>query len=276
VTPSAKSVERSARTSASFERAVRAGLVVYGGVHLLIAALAVKLATTGSHTSSQGALAQAADSAWGVPVIVVLVAGFAILAVWQAIAALVGYRHLPQRRRTLMRLGATCRLVSYAYFAVAVSQLAAHRGSDAKSGPSPRQASSDLLAQPAGRLALGVTGLVIVGIGVGLVVFGVRREFLDQIDHQGLDTPHRGAVITLGVTGYVAKGLAFVVVGALVTVAALTNNPRQSGGLDHSLERVLGHGWGTAAIAAFGVGVGCFGFFLLARAFLFRRATMTA
>src|SRR4051812_29592014 len=251
---------------------VRAGLVVYALLHLLIAALSIRLAFTGHHVTSQGALAQLAQAAWGVAVVVALAVGFAALSVWQLLAALVGYRHLTGRSRALMRAGAACRVVTYGYLAYAVAKLLVNRSS----GTSPRAASADLLAQPLGRILLGVTGLVIGGVGVGLIIFGGRGQFLSQIDEEGRSGQRRGPIVALGYVGYVAKGAAFVIVGALVCWAGVTDDPRQTGGLDQSLERLLGAGWGPAAVAVFGVGVGCFGLYLLARARHLRPRTLTA
>jgi hypothetical protein len=266
------------RSNLGFERMVRLGLVVYGLLHLLIAALSLRLALTGEATTSRGALAQVANDSWGLPVVLVLLAGFAGLTVWQLVAALVGYRDDEGRRRAVMRAGAACRVVTYGYLTYAIVGLLVHRHSpsQAGSGPSPRGASADVIAQPLGRLALGTTGLVIAGVGAGLAVFGATGQFLGQLGDDTRSGPRSRPIVALGYVGYIAKGAAFVVMGLLATWAGITDDPRKTGGLDQSLERLLGHTWGTAAIAAFGAGVGCFGLYLLARARYLRRSTLTA
>lgn len=276
MTVSADQVEQSLRGSTGFDRTVRAGLVVYALVHLLIAGLSLQLAFTDHRVTSQGALAQLAQNSWGVPVIVVLVAGFVALSLWQLLAACVGYRDLDARRRTLMRLGAACRVMTYAYCAYAILGVLVRRSSGSASGTSPRSASAELLAQPLGQVLLGVTGVVIACVGLGLIIFGMRGEFIAQLAPEASSQGRRYPIIVLGYIGYCTKGVAFVVVGVLVCWAGATDDPGQTGGLDHSLERLMGAAWGPSAVALFGAGLGCFGLYLLARARHLRRRTLTA
>jgi Domain of Unknown Function (DUF1206) len=275
VTVSADDVERSLRTSTGFDRTVRAGLVVYALLHLLVAGLSFQLVFTGQRVTSKGALAQLAQNSWGVPAIVTLTTGFVALALWQLLAAVVGYRDLEARRRTLMRLGAASRVLTYAYFAYATFEVLVHRSQPA-SGTSPRSASADLLAQPLGQLLLGAAGVVIFCVGLGLILFGVRGGFRSQLDAGASSDGRRYPIVILGYVGYCTKGAAFVVVGILVCWAGATGNARRTGGIDHSLEVLLGQAWGTAAVALFGAGLGCFGLYLVARARHLRRRTLTS
>jgi MFS family permease len=144
---------------------------------------------------------------------------FVGLAVWQLVAALVGHGRDDGWQRHVMRVGALCRVLAYAYFAFA-----------------------------AARLAL-------------------------QLDRRARDSERRLPIVVLGQVGYVAKGLAFVVIGVLLALAAVTRDADKTGGLDESLYQVLGHAWGGVAIVVVGVGIGCFGLFLFARAWHLNQRT---
>jgi hypothetical protein len=134
-----------------------------------------------------------------------------------------------------------------------------------------------VLAEPLGRVVLGVAGLVIVGVGIGLGVFGVRRGFLEQLDEEARkDSSRRWPIVVLGEIGYVAKGLAFSVVGVVVVWAAFTDDAHKTGGLDQSLEHLVGAPLGVAAVAVVGAGIGCFGLYLLARARHLRPRTLSS
>lgn len=271
---SAENVEESARNSLAFDRLVRAGLVGYGVLHLMVAAASVRVLLGQRPTSGEGALAGLAHDPWGLPLLVSLTVGFAILALWQAVAGLVGYRQLEGHRRHVMRAGAGCRVVTYAYLAFLTAHLLVRRG--AVSHQSPRATSAGVLARPLGRLVLGSAGVAIVGVGVGLVVFGVRRLFVDQLDDEALTGGRRLPIVVVGEVGYVAKGTAFGAVGLLVCWAAITDDPRKTGGLDQSLGRLLGAPVGVTAVGIVGLGIGAFGLYLLARALHLRRSTLTA
>jgi hypothetical protein len=271
---SAGAVERSARNSTTFDRLVRWGLVGYGVLHLVVGGLAASLVAGGNQPSSQGALAHLAGEPYGVPVLVAMAAGFAVLTAWQVIAGAVGYRQLDGLKRAVMRAGAACRVVTYGYLCFSLARLAAVGGG--QSGSSPRKTSAGVLAEPFGRVLLGLGGLVVAGIGIGLAVYGLRREFVDQLDREARNKDRRVPIVLVGQVGYAAKGLAFVIIGALVCWAAVSDDPRKAGGLDQSLARLIRVPLGVVAVVAIGVGIACFGLYLFARARHLAPRTLTS
>ena len=83
-------------------------------------------------------------------------------------------------------------------------------------------------------MLLVLVGLVILGVGVAFVVRGIRRDFEKQLS---LPAGKLGdGIRTLGIVGYVAKGIAIAVVGVLFVVAAVTHDPEKAGGLDAALK----------------------------------------
>lgn len=261
----AEHVDRGARNSRVLEAAVRVGLFAYGFVHLLIAWVAVRLvfgSGSGSATG-RGALAQLAGDGLGIATLLGMAVCFAALGVWQSIAAVVGYRDLEGRRRHLMRFGALCRVVVYGYLAFAAAELVL--ASRAGAGLSPESTTAKVMALPAGPFIVGAAGLTVAGIGVGLVVFGLRKAFLDQLDHQARTATRRTPIVVLGQVGYVVKGVAFALIGVLLGWAAVTRDPQKTGGLDQSLRELLGGTVGPPAVIVAGVGIGCFGLYLFAR-----------
>lgn len=271
---SAGSVERAARGSTTFDRMVRWGLVGYGVLHLGIGGITASLVASGNQPTSQGALAHLAAEPYGVPVLVAMAAGFAVLAGWQVIAGAVGYRQLDGLQRTVMRAGAGCRVVTYGYLCFSLTRLAAADGGG--SGSSPRRTSAGVLAEPYGRVLLGIGGLVVAGIGIGLAIYGLRRGFVDQLDREARSKTRRIPIVLLGQVGYAAKGLAFVIIGGLVVWAAVSDNPHKAGGLDQSLARLVRVPMGAVAVVAIGVGIACFGLYLFARARHLAPRTLTS
>lgn len=262
----AERADRTARHSTVLQWAVRGGLFGYGLVHLLVAWVAVRLVLTAKHGSAtgRGALAQLADGGWGRLTLGALALGFGALALWQLVAALVGYRDREGLGRLLMRVGAAGRVVAYGYLAVAAAGLAF--GGRSARGHSPRRTTAEVLALPAGAWLLALVGVGVVITGIALAVFGWRKGFLDQLDEQARTQDRRVPIVVLGRVGYLAKGVAFVVIGVLIVRAGWTTDPQKTGGLDESLRKLLGAGWGPWAIVAVGAGIACFGLYLIARA----------
>ena len=88
--------------------------------------------------------------------------------------------------------------------------------------------------------------------------FSPGAEGLCHLRHE------RRANTWFGRIGYTAKGVAFGIVGALVGYAALTHEPRKSGGLDQALREVLEQPLGPLLLLAIATGIGCYGLFCFA------------
>ena len=282
-TGAAAQLERRARHSTALEWCVRAGLVAYGTLHLLLAWVALSLVLghdagpsgngSGSATG-QGALAQLAADTLGRVLLAAMAILFGGLAVWQLIAGLVGYRKDEGWKRHAMRFGAGCRVIAYAYFAVAAARFAAEGTQTSRESPS--STTGKLLDAPAGAFLVVAGGVVTASIGIGLAVFGLRKGFVDQLDSRARTSARRSPIVVLGQLGYVVKGLAFVVIGLLLTLAAVTRDPGKTGGLDESLYELLGHAIGSIAVVVVGLGIGCFGLYLFARSWHLDEDSLTS
>ena len=273
----ARDADRAARHSRSLAWAVRSGLVGYGLLHILVGLLAVRLVLTSDSGSAtgRGALDQLAGDVSGRVALAVMAVGFAALVVWQLVAAAVGYRDRDGWSRHLMRLGAVCRALVWMYLAWTAAQLVVLGGSAGSGSPSSSTAS--VMSWPAGSWIVALVGAVVAGIGVGLGIFGWRDGFLDQLDeHARTRDGRRVPLVVLGRVGYVTKGVALVVLGVLLVWAAWTHDPQKSGGLDMALRQVVGGSLGRVAIIVVAAGLGCFGLFLVGRAWHLNRRSLTS
>jgi hypothetical protein len=269
-------VERQLRRSTTLSVAVRTGLLGYAVVHLLLAFVALRLAFSGrgGQSTGSGALAQLAGDGLGRTALGGLAVGFAALIVWQLLAAAIGYRDRDGWSRHLMRFGAASRVVVYGYLAWSSAGFALAGRSAA--GGSPESATARLMALPAGPWLVAAVGAVTAGIGIGLAIFGWRDGFVDQLDDEARNADRRVPIVLLGRFGYVAKGVARVVIGVLLGWAAWSRDPGKSGGLDESLYELLGNGIGTAAVVVVAAGIAAFGAFLVARARHLHPRTLTS
>ena len=113
-----------------------------------------------------------------------------------------------------------------------------------------------------------VVGSTVGIIGGGLVWRGVRRNFREELRY--LWGPTKVVVLTLGVFGHVAKGLAFLVTGSLLVAAALFADSRWVGGLDAGLRYLLTLQSGPILLNVVAAGLIAFGLYLVARAAFLR------
>jgi hypothetical protein len=250
--------------SSGFEWAVKAGIVCFGVVHLLVAWIALNLAfgESSKAANQNGALRELAQNPLGSFLLWAVAIGLVALAVWQALEV---RRHL-----TMSRAGASSqngkiasnvlRTVIYAAIALTAARIAM---GDKSSSTNVDHITRELMKLPAGPLIVGLVGLAIVGVGIAHIVKGYRKSFEEDLNESAMGQSGR-IVIRLGQAGYMAKGVAFGVVGILFIWAAVTFDPKKAGGLDVALHTLLQQSYGTVLLTAVALGIGCFGLYCFA------------
>ncbi len=63
----------------------------------------------------------------------------------------------------------------------------------------------------------------------------------------------------LGTLGYLAKGVAYAVIGILLVVAAVKLDPQRAGGLDKALRTMATQPFGVVLLVAVAIGFAAFG-----------------
>jgi hypothetical protein len=274
--PTPPSTERSSpRSPISPDRdwidpVARAGLVAYAVVYLMVGWLALQLAVGDREgkPSSTGALRQLAEQPLGGVLIWAVSIGMFLLVVWQLLEAVFGHRDKDGAKRIGRRLASAGRAVVYAAIGVSGVKVATGSGS---SGKTEESASAQLMDLPAGQL-------IVVGVGVVIIVIGIVQgyqawtdQFAEQLDHRGRSGRSGQALLAAGKAGYVARGVAFAIVGGLFVYAGATHDAKKSGGLDQALFEVLDQPFGPALLVLIALGLACFGVFTLAEARYLRR-----
>ena len=224
VTAQADQAGRRADNSEWMDHAVRVGLVSYGIVHLVLAWLTVELVIGGGggSASNQGALQKLAQNGLGKFFLYVAAAGFVALVVWQVIEATWGHRDEDGGKRVLKRVISAAKVVIYGASRSAAFKTASGSSSG---GGGTDGITSKLMNLPAGPLLVGAVG---VGHRRGRRLPGPPRlegEVPLQARRRTGKTGKDGkAYILFGKVGYIAKGVAFAVVGLLFLYAAITHD----------------------------------------------------
>ncbi|USQ78557.1 DUF1206 domain-containing protein [Ornithinimicrobium faecis] len=250
--------------SQTLEFLARFGYAGSGLVHLLIAWIAgqVALGSSSGEADEAGALEQVGGSPGGAVLLWVCVAGFAALAVWHLIEAVVPH-HGPTREQLVDRGKSVGKGIVFG--ALGWTALQVVTGSGADSGETTTEATATLMSAPAGRFLVGAIGLVVLAVGAYHVYKGVSKKFVQDLQGTGQREVTR-AVEVLGVTGYVAKGAALGVVGGLIAVAALQADPDQPTGLDAALKTLSDQPLGGVMLLLVAIGLAAYGLYSFARA----------
>ena len=248
--------------STSLEVLARVGLIAYGVLHLLIGWLALQVAwgaPASKDADTSGALKTLASQPFGKILLWLVAVGLVALALWQASDAIWGYRNREDAKRIRKQVTSGARAVIYAALGISAASVAL--GSQQSSSQSQQQTTSGVLAWPAGRTIVVVTGLVIIGYGVAEVVKGVKKSFTEEIDTSSMSPAAREGVARLGQVGYIARGVALAVVGGLLAYATLTFDRQRAQGLDGALQTILAQPFGRFLLTAVALGFAAFGLF---------------
>ncbi|MFI2754119.1 DUF1206 domain-containing protein [Cellulomonas sp. P22] len=241
-----------------WELAARCGYAVSGVLHVLIGLLAVQVALgSGDESADQsGALGQIAGTPFGGAALWCGAVALLALAAWQGAQAIRG-------GEVADRVKAAAKAV--VYVALAVSAVAFAVGSGSSSEGQTEGATSGLLGAPGGRALVVAVGLVVLGVGGYHGYKGVTRKFLDDL--RALPGAQLGTTVRVaGTVGYVAKGVALVLVGGAFVLAGLTADPQRAQGLDGALHDLREQPAGVVALLAVAVGLACYGGYSFVRA----------
>ncbi|GAA2004242.1 DUF1206 domain-containing protein [Nocardioides kribbensis] len=253
-----------AESSDWLDHAVRAGLVAYGVVHLMIAWIALQLALgdqSGS-ASSTGALQQLTDEPFGKLAIWLIAIGMLLLVVWRVLEAVGGHRGEEGKDLWLKRASSVLKGVIYAVIGWSAVQVAT--GSGSKGGSDDTTAT--VMNMSGGQFMVGLAGVLVIAYGVGQIVRAWTEKFREHLTAEGKSGEAGTAYIWFGKAGYAAKGVAIGIVGGLFLYAAYTHQAKKSGGLDQALHKVLQQPYGPVMLGVIAVGIGCYGLFCFARA----------
>lgn len=258
----AKSAARTATQSTVFRTIARIGYVVLGVLHIVIGIIAVSVATgRGGEADQGGAMEMIRDSPVGAGLLWAIVIGLVALAAWQVAEAF-----LARDADAKKKWGHRAKFVGTAlvYLAIAFTALVYALGGQADSSQSSQSLSARLMASPGGLVLLVVIGLTVLAIGIAFIVRGFTRVF-----EKHLDLPTGVAatgIVTFGVVGYVAKGVAVAVAGVLFVVAAFTHDAETAGGLDAALHALAELPFGPLILWVVAAGLIVYGLFCFARA----------
>jgi hypothetical protein len=248
----------------------RVGLVAYGFMHFLIAYLALRLAwdVDTADADQTGALQTVADGPGGPAFLWTIALGMLALALWQAGEVLLWWRGLLDREhrvRTAVVI-TKCLAKALVYAVLGVTALLFGVGVEYEADERLQELTDDTLDIPAGTVLVVAVAIGVIAIGLYTLVRGVTGGFMRDIDLPAAPDRWEPLIEHVGRVGYVAKGIAFGLVGVLLWQAAMSADVRTATGLDGAMTAVAGVHAGPWLLTAVAVGFAAFGVYALARA----------
>jgi hypothetical protein len=252
--------------SRTLELLARAGFAASGILHLLVGAIAIRLAMGGTGNADfSGAVAELATQPAGPFLLWASFAACAALALWQASDAIFDYNHLPTKEKAGKKAKAAAQALVYAGLALTLMSFARGTGSGGDNQQKAVDFTASLMKAPGGVALLVLLGAGIAVTGVAYGIRGVKQSFEKQLVMPPSPAA-RKSVTGLGMTGYVAKGTVLLLTGLLIAIAAIEAHPEESTGLDGALRALRDQPFGLYVLAAVGAGLICYGVYSIVRA----------
>jgi hypothetical protein len=236
-----------------------------GTVYLVLGLITVRAAFARGDEAEgpEGALLEIFQQPLGQWLLAAVAAGLVVYAVWRWVQAILD----PDGEGSDLRgiSGRAGHAVSGSIYGLLAAQavlllLGMSDGSDGGDEQAEHW-SAVALEQPAGRWILGAAGVLIAVFGATEFWVAYTLPFMRLLDVEHMSARARAAVRTLGRIGLVARGVVSVVIGVLVTRAALDFDPSEAAGLRGALEEIEKQPYGHWLLAAVGAGIAAYGVF---------------
>jgi hypothetical protein len=222
----------------------------------------VALGQSSREADQTGALQLLAGKSYGLVSLWLLGIGFAAYALWRLSEAALGVTG--DRPGAGPRLKSLARAIIYAGFSYLTFTVIA--GTARSQSGHQQDITAHAMRYTAGRVLVGVIGLVVVVCGIILVIEGARKKFMKYLLTAQMSAKVRSAVELLGMTGTIARGLVFALAGVLVIDAAVTHKASESGGIDKALLTLRDQPFGEFLMLLAALGLLVFGVYGLCEA----------
>ncbi|KPF80146.1 hypothetical protein IP78_07565 [Brevundimonas sp. AAP58] len=254
------------------EGAARVGYGARGFVYVSIGVICLMAALdmTGDAVGSSGAVAMIADQPFGRVWLVLLGLGLWAFVSWRVLQSVFDAdREGTSKKALMLRAGQAASAVFYGLLASTVFEFLDEyaRSAGADNVAENQQKASELLALPHGDWLLIGVGLVILGVGIGNIVKGVKANFGEAL---ACSPELCRTVSPIARAGYVARGAAYLPLGVFVSIAGWHASAAEVTGFGAALDALERQPGGSGVLGLTALGLIAFGLFAFVEA-RFRR-----
>jgi hypothetical protein len=254
------------------EWAARVGYGARGFVYVSIGVICLMAALdiTGDAVGSSGAVAMIADQPFGRVWLMLLGAGLWAFVSWRVLQSVFDAdREGTSRKALMLRAGQAASAVFYGLLASTVFEFLDEyeRSAGSDDVAENQQKAAELLALPHGDWLLIGVGLVILGVGVGNIVKGVKADFGEAL---ACSPELCRTVSPIARAGYVARGVAYLPLGVFVSLAGWHASAEEVTGFGAALDALERQPGGSWVLGLTALGLIAFGLFAFVEA-RFRR-----
>jgi putative Mn2+ efflux pump MntP len=244
----------------------RAGFIAKGIVYLLLGALAFMAAFEIRNTSSKdtgkgsifGSIKDWPAGSW---LLGILAAGLVCYGLWRLVQA---FSNTGKEIKWIKRIGYFFSGLTYLALAFSAAQILLSSGGSS-SGDQNQHWAGEILSKSYGQVLLGIGALLIAGIGIYQIYYGLSEKYKKHIEQSGSQSEAKRMLIGFGKVGYVARGLVWLITAYLLMNAARHASASEAGDTTKAFQFVEGS-FGSILLGALAVGLMLYGAFNFIRA----------
>ncbi len=244
------------------------GFWAQGFVYIVVGVLACMLAAGlgGDAESIGSALEEIAGKAFGGILVSILAVGFLSFALWKILQAALDPDEVGDTlwgrvlRGGFLVVGSVYATLSWKA-ARLVWQGAGIGGAEQQEDERVESMTSILLAQPWGRVLVGIVGVVIAAVAIVNLVRAARARFRELYDDDRMSTVARSVTTALGRVGMIGRAVVLGAAAWLFFRAAWMRDPEETGGMAEALDSLLAKPFGAWLLGIAGAGLAAYGLF---------------
>ncbi len=230
---------------------MRAGYGARGAIYIMVGGLALLGAFKSTSASgTKDALVALRDQPYGVPALWAIGAGLLAYLVWRLVAGIADVEDEGDDAKGLFARFAQI-VTGLLHGIIGVLVMALAWGGEGGSGGTSQDWTQMLMAQPAGRIVVGVAAIIVLGAGVYYAQKGWRGTYKSHLACSPL-TERIDPVLKAGLIIY---GVMMALIAISLAFAAINADPSQAGGLGKALQDLRSVVFGRFLLGAAGLGL---------------------
>jgi hypothetical protein len=248
-------------------RIARSGLIAKGLVYVLMGVLAFMAAfelggQSGKEVNQKEVFTSVKDWPGGMLILGLLAAGLVCYSGWRAIQTF-----SDKQNGEKIKLVKKIRYFfsGLAYLLLAVTALSILLDRQGSKGDKNQHWAAELISQPFGQWLLGIAALAIAAIGIYQIYYGLSEKFKKHVEGMESNSTTSSVLLKAGKTGYVARGVVWLIISYMLFNAAMHSNPKEAGDTGKAFQFVEG-ALGSYLLGALGIGLLAYGIFNFVRA----------
>jgi hypothetical protein len=247
----------------------RTGLVAKGIIYCLIGAIAFMAAfeiggQSESNTNKEGILTFIQRLFAGEILLALLVIGLLCYSFWRGVQCFTDTENKGTKTKGIaVRSRYLLSGLIYLSFAIAAIRHLLHESSD--SGDGNQEFIGQLLAKPFGQYFVATAALIIAGVGIYQIVYGISGKYKKHVSGLQLGTDAATFLVKSGLVGYTARGIVWLIISWLIFKAAIHANSNDAGDTNEAFS-FLDASYGSFLTGLLGLGLVLYGIFNFIRA----------